>query len=465
MEGSAQVRKMESLLLEMAEILIRDGNFRSHGSSPEEIYSFSTPLFLEGALYTKMLQVHRDVKDSLDLLAREMRRKRNLCEELLALGTPLDMEFLLMDHGYKSLLPILRSDLALDSEGRVFLLEVNCGCPGGELDPAIVADAYFRASRQSPTGIFLDPRGESLETILGCYEEFREGRPHFPEKPRIALVTSKAQRWFMLPECRGIADYYRAMGSETSVGELGELDFRDGKLHLRGDPIDLLFRKFSTQSFKLRLLEPENFPEEAHGARSLWRALEGSALCMVNPLASTFFQDKGLLPLLRKEFPRLRDVIPETHILRGDLPQSDPSLYEEILRGGSFVLKRRMSFSGRHVIMAPQEVGRRLPQLIEEEPNRWIAQRRVDPAKGFFGVFSRGELKAGNFPFVVSLFGGSAFVRVGSGTSPHEPINAHMGSATTFLLTQEGDHRVQGRAHDLEPHSQRPLHFSPWNSS
>jgi len=440
MEGSAQLREMESLLVEMAEILIRDGNFRSHGSSPEDIYSFSTPLFLEPALYRKMLQVHRETKDSLDLLAREMRRNPNLCEELLALQTPLEMEFLLMDHGYKSLLPILRSDLAMDSNGKVFLLEVNCGCPGGELDPAIVADAYFKASRQSPMGVFLDPRGESMETILGCYEEFRKGRPHFPEKPRVALVTSKAQRWFMLPECRGIADYYRAMGLETFVGEIGELDFRDRKLRLRGEPVDLLFRKFSTQSLKLRLLEPENFPEEAHGTRSLWRALEGPAVCMVNPLGSTFFQDKGLLALLRREFPQLRDVIPETHILGGDLPQSDPYLYDEILRGGSFVLKKRMSFSGRHVIMAPQEVERRLPQLIKDEPNRWIAQRRVDPAKGFFAVFSRGDIKAGNFPFVVSLFGGSAFVRVGFETSPHDPINAHKGSATTFFLTREGDH-------------------------
>ncbi len=465
MEDSAQLREMESLLLQMADILIRDGNFRSQGSYPEEIYPFSTPLFLEPSLHRKLLQVHRETKDSLDLLAREMRNNPNLCKDFLGLRTPLEMGFLLMDHGYKSLLPIVRSDFALDSEERVFLLEVNCGCPGGELDPAIVADAYFRASRQSPMGNFLDPRGESLETILGCYREFREGRPHFPETPRVALVTSKAQRWFMLPECRGIADHYSAMGFETLVGEIGELDFRDGKLHLRGEPVDLVFRKFSTQSFKLRLLEPENFPEEAHGAKSLWRALEGSAVCMVNPLASTFFQDKGILALLIREFPQLRSVIPETHILGGDLPQLDPPLYEEILRGGAFVLKKRMSFSGRHVIMAPQEVERRLPQLIKEEPDRWIAQRRVDPAKAFFGVFSRGDLKAGNFPFVVSLFGRSAFVRVGHGTSPHEPINAHMGSATTFLLTPKGENRVQGRAHDLRHHSQGPLHVSPWNSS
>lgn len=434
METQGGLVNMDELLAKMAEILISCGNFKSVESSPHEIYPFATPLFVDAKLYEKMIEVQREVRECLDVLAKRARKDWGLARRLLGIKGPLEMGFLLMDHGYTSMIPIVRSDLALDKEGRIFLLEVNCGCPGGELDPAVVADAYFKASGNEPKGLFCDPRGESLEGILKSYEEFRQRRPEFPQRPRVGLVTSRAQKWFMVPECNGIAQYYRAMGLDVVVGEMEELDYVGGKILLRGNPLELIFRKFSTQSLKLRLTRPESFPDEAHGAVSLWRALEDSAVCMVNPLSSTFFQDKGLLAILREEFPKLENVIPETHILDEWFPQTNPSLYEEILRGESFVLKKRLSFSGRHVIMAPQEIQKRVPEILKEEPRKWVAQRKIDLAKGFFGALAKGRPVAGEFPFVVSLFGQSAYVRVGLGASVDEPINAHMGSATTFLI-------------------------------
>jgi uncharacterized circularly permuted ATP-grasp superfamily protein len=171
--------------------------------------------------------------------------------------------------------------------------------------------------------------------------------------------------------------------------------------------------------------------------RDIWEAIANGLVCLVNPLGSTALQDKGLMAYLRELFPELHRVIPETHILTSDLPIDDPALWNEIRNGGTFILKRRLSFAGQHVILDPLEVRRKAPEILREAPNRWVAQRRVSIPSFPFAIWENQRTMMGHFKYNLSPFVRSFFVRLGAG-GKYQPLSAHSGGATTFALVIKG---------------------------
>jgi hypothetical protein len=431
----------------MEEILVGSGDFRFLDSAPGDIYSFATPFFLPEAQHLRIRDWVGKVVAAVESLGLRLRQDAAMAREHLLLDSPLEREIFSTDPGFGEMLPIHRLDLVLAENAPPNLLEVNCGCPGGELDPARVAEAFagsrmrldlvgggFEGSTEAVE--FFDPRDESLEILLRCYGVFRKARPALPEIPTIALVTSSAQAHFMVPECRGIAAHYRKRGYTTVVGDLLELEAQSDEVLLRGDPVHLIFRKFSTESFRRRMEDRDRFgPQTCLRVRKIWEAVARRQVCMVNPVGSTWLQDKGLLEPLRAKHPELQEVVCETYVLRPEFPALNPTIWQAACSGHEFVLKRRHSFGGRHVILDPELVKSRAPQIIQEEPSRWVAQRRVPVPTYPFAIRDRTGSKIGRFPHTFSSFGRSCFVRVGTG-GPYDPVNAHAEGAATcaFVL-------------------------------
>ncbi|MEJ5376557.1 MAG: hypothetical protein WHX93_08260 [bacterium] len=435
---SRENKALEALILRMRDLLVEEENFRFLNSPKPEIYSFCTPLILTREEHENMAKLVELFCQALEQVGDYLARKRSEARQWLQFSSQLEEEFFFLDHGFHERLPIRRLDMAMDPQGRMLLMEINCGCPGGELDPALVAAAYRKASYpQTGRGVFLDPRDESLESILRCYRQFKRKRPWMPCKPTIALLTSRAQAHFMLPECRGIAEHYRNRGYRVGVGTLEDLETQGEALLLKGEPVHLVFRKFSTQSLRLRLEEPSRFDlPEVLGAKLLWESVCAARVCLVNPLGSTFLQDKGILELIGRENPELREYLPETFILGHRIRAQEPDLFRSILRGHSFVLKKRASYGGKHVILDPDDIRRQVPRILKEEPGKWVAQRRVGFCRKEFVAWDGNMIRLGAFPFVLSPFGKSAFVRVGLDGRSWIPINAHAGSAESFLMVE-----------------------------
>jgi glutathionylspermidine synthase len=449
LHNDAGVRKGLSF---MRDVLVRNGNFHFLGTTKQDIYSFATPLLVSENLYQRLLEWTQKIADTLDEVGLSLRSSLLEARETLLFDSPLEEAFFRMDPGFPKMLPIFRIDFALNSSNSPQLLEVNCGCPGGELDPALVAEAFS----ESPLGndlldrlggdvvpednrlLFKDPREESLTKLVNCYESFRKTHANLPESPTIALVTSSAQAHFMIPECRGIAEHYQSRGYRTVVGDISALEKHGDQVFLEGEAIHLVFRKFSTRSFRLRMEDRLRFGNEiCKRMWRIWEALAQGQICLVNPLGSTVLQDKGIIALMRQRFPQLKAAIPETHILHAALPSEDPALWKEIRNGTPYILKRRKSFGGKHVILNPEAVRQRAPRLLRMSPNQWVAQRRVPIAKFPFAVWERGQVKVGRFRFNVSPFGDSCFVRLGTGDH-YQPLSAHSGCATTFALVLRG---------------------------
>ena len=432
----------------MRQTLIASGDFRFEKSPKEEIYAFATPLLLTQDQSEGLFHGTQRVVRALEETGSWLRSHPLEARERLRLFSDMEEEFFALDPGFSEHLPIHRLDFAFSPHSQPQLLEVNCGCPGGELDPALVAGAFLASplaqglnAALSHTGHkelsveFQDPRNDSLTTLMRIYQAFGRIRPEFPEQPTVALITTSAQAHFMLPECRGIARHYVESGYRTLIGDLLELEARGDQVRLRGEPIHLIFRKFSTQSFRRRMEDEDLFGREAcHRVREVWEALSQRRLCMVNPLGSTWLQDKGLLEHIRTKCPELCGIVCETHILGSDFPATNPAIWKAICKGQEFILKRRHSFGGRHVILHPESVKARAPQIIREEPGQWVAQRRAPIPTYPFAIRDGHGIKVGAFPYTLSPFGRSCFVRVGKG-GLHDPVNAHgVGAATCALV-------------------------------
>jgi hypothetical protein len=325
------------------------------------------------------------------------------------------------------------------------MMEINTGCPGGELDGGLIGrffldDEMFRAFGTFLGGqsqfTFSDPREDSLTRLLDCYAEFRRtSNRGFPEKPTIALVTSTAQAYYLMPECRGIAHYYRERGHPALVGDLFDVKREKGKITLGGKQVHLIFRKFSTESF-LRRMDPQRgkfTTGQRKRVRDLFKAYLDREVCIVNPLFSTVMQDKGLLAHMRDDYPQLRDLIPETYILSPDVLARETTLADRIRKGEEFILKRRISYGGKWVKLDPSDVRRSFNSLLGEVPYQWIAQRRVGVPKGVFLYVDNARYEMGHYYYNINSFGESFFLRVSPGDR-NTPINASQGGAATSLI-------------------------------
>lgn len=347
-------------------------------------------------------------------------------------------------------MPIYRLDLAMTARG-IQMMEINTGCPGGELDSGLIGryfleEEMLRTFKASLNGgyqfSFYDPREDSLHRLLRCYAEFRtDSGGDFPENPTIALVTSTAQADYLMPECRGIAQYYRERGYPTMVGDLLDLKRQRGTVTLQGKQVHLIFRKFSSEAF-LRRMDPQkgNFTrDQRERVRDLYKIYLNRQVCIVNPLFSTVMQDKGLLAHMREDYPQLRDLVPETYILSPDVLARKGALAGRIKEGGKFILKRRISYGGKWVRLDPSDIRRSFDSLLHEEPNRWIAQRRVELPKGFFLYADNAEYEIGTYYYNINSFGESFFLRASPGDR-NTPINVSHGAAASALIVVRPSH-------------------------
>jgi len=420
-------------LLERIEHRLRLSTYFRYEDEPDRLYPFATPLLLEEEVRRSLSKAAFQVQDALQDLGERIKKGWTPLPGLHAYTPSITGDRFCFDHGYASLVPVFRVDMALTPQG-VKLLEVNTGCPGGELDGGITGslfqeeDGFLSLARQFdgkkknlyPSFVFTDPREESMQILLFKYGEFRERSAyHFPQKPTIGIVTSRAQRRVLHPEARGIAEFYRTRGLNAHAGDLGDLRLKADRLYLGQEKIDVLFRKFSTISFFKRMKNEKKYPH----LKEVYDAYCNHSYCMVNPLSSTLLQDKALLAALRRDYPDLKDLIPETYILHPHHLERDSNLTKRIFGGEEFIVKKRISFAGKGVIMDPEEIRSKVADIVSKEPGQWIAQKRVEMDKKDFMYIHNGRIGAGLMSYNVACFGESFFVRV-SAQGPYQPINA-----------------------------------------
>jgi hypothetical protein len=330
-----------------------------------------------------------------------------------------------------------RADMYPDAQG-LKLLEFNMGSGIGGVECGAIAQAMLRypllrefARTHQLTHV--DTMQESIRLL------FAESGCQPGSSPRIALVDSPEHYAVIGKYLHSVSRYWRSRELDTHACHIGQLKLRNGKVWLRGRPVDIIYRIF--------LLEDLLKPGAAEVMFPVLDAVVRGEVALFSPLDGELFGSKLPLAMLSEyanrhlftpgQLAAFDRVLPWTRVMRpGPVTLEDGStvdLMEYALRHpGDLLLKPALLHGGigvlagwdpdttegvwRHALgqaMGEAFVIQRRVKAIPEvapgedgEPFGWDTTWGVfTSAAGFGGVWARG------FPVQT----GASVARVGTG--------------------------------------------------
>jgi hypothetical protein len=299
----------------------------------------------------------------------------------------------------RALTCMARADLYRDAAG-FRLLEWNLGSPVGGIECVDMCRALVGIPELAA---FLAQEGlayaDTVEAMLATVRA-ETGYPAGTD-PVVALVD--APRGF--PDVKAALGHKAARwadrGLPTVVGHLGELARAGGRLCLRGQPVDVVFRTFTMED-ALRhagdgLLEP------------LLSAAERGEVVMFTPLSAELFGSKGALALLSEpagqaglslaEREACGRLLPWTRRLRGGEAVLEDGGRVDLLayvleHQGDLVLKPSLSYGGNGVVVgADPDVTPAVwrDRVAEAVAGSFVVQRLVRPVPELFPTATAGR--------------------------------------------------------------------------
>jgi len=203
----------------------------------------------------------------------------------------IERDLAAIDPGYRAVSPTARLDSFLTDEAYSFV-ELNGESPAG----IAYADAAFEIFQTLPvmqrfaedyTVRRFYGRPLMLDLLLGCYEEFRQGKT--ARTPQIAIVDLKGrptQKEFEL-----FREYFESCGYPSVICTPEELEFRDEQLRCGDFRIDIVYKRLLTNEYLPVIGE---YP-------ALLDAYRAHAVCMVNSFRSKLIHKKALFAVLTDE--------------------------------------------------------------------------------------------------------------------------------------------------------------------
>lgn len=163
------------------------------------------------------------------------------------------------------------------------LIEINTNAGG-----CLLAGALARAQRPYCDAVRTGPGLDGLEAALvAMFEaEWRRGGGSKP-LTRIAIVDDAPETQFLYPEFLLFREMFRARGIRAEIADAGSLIWRDGRLWLGGEPVDMVYNRCCDFYFAR--------PEHAALAAA-W--LDGGVVVTPHPRAHALYADKRALILL-----------------------------------------------------------------------------------------------------------------------------------------------------------------------
>ncbi|MFC9224060.1 hypothetical protein ACFT8W_25595 [Streptomyces hygroscopicus] len=184
-----------------------------------------------------------------------------------------------------------RADLYRDgADFKLLEFNVNTGFSGG----ADIVELCRALMAAEPFAEFATEFGLEYTDIMAIRAgQFRDAaaRVSGGREPVIALIEADGA-------LEGYGDGFRSMqssvagyGIELALGELGQLESKNGRVHLDGKPLDLVLRYYN-----LNQIIDDAQGQKAH--EMICRAHERGQVVMHTPLQSDLFDDKAILALL-----------------------------------------------------------------------------------------------------------------------------------------------------------------------
>jgi glutathionylspermidine synthase len=321
---------------------------------------------------------------------------------------------------YRFSLVISRLDAFLN-DYQVKFLEFNCDSPAGTAYADVLEEGFqellqgYSFLEQWDTD-YINRQEHLLQALLGCYGEFRQAHPHFPEKPTVAIVD-----WEDLPtqdEFVLLQTYFQARSLRTLVTSPQKFRLEGDRMVVEGEPVHLVYRRVITRELVEKLDQVGDFVQ---GVK------EGLA-CMCNPFRSFIVGNKKVLDLLTDprfqhiydplELEVIRETIPWTKILadmRVPYEGEMVDLYPFVLKyKDRLVLKAASSYGGKDVFLGRETDQTTWQKVLDQHmaARDWVVQEYVPIPQDIFPEIKSGvdlKLKKVNInPFAfVGRYGGT----------------------------------------------------------
>jgi glutathionylspermidine synthase len=360
-----------------------------------------------------------------------------------------------LDPGYSRPLRICRLDAFLQGY-EVKFLEFNADSPAGIGYTDVLYEGLRKAidlpgvkaefeTAYSPMLPLL------IDTLRGAYRELRSERTELPETPRLALVDVEGSP--SVPEFRIICAAARAVGLEALWGTLDEVAYDGSHLRVRGEPVQLVYRR--------ALLE--DLPEG-----DLIAAARDRRAAVVNPFRARVANNKKLFALLQdprfahlveeRERRVIDETIPWTRVLRPGRT-SYGEWVVDLLQFVSdnrdrLVLKPASDYGGHGVSLGMETDQSRWDALIEEhvQDGDFVVQEYVPVPEEMFPTVEDGHVQMRLKRFNINPFGiGGRYAGMITRISDQAVINVTAGGG--LLPSVVGRHRQRLLAEDEEEES------------
>jgi hypothetical protein len=279
----------------------------------------------------------------------------------------------------------------------------------------------------------------------------RSERTELPETPRLALVDVEGSP--SVPEFRIICAAARAVGLEALWGTLDEVAYDGSHLRVRGEPVQLVYRR--------ALLE--DLPEG-----DLIAAARDRRAAVVNPFRARVANNKKLFALLQdprfahlveeRERRVIDETIPWTRVLRPGRT-SYGEWVVDLLQFVSdnrdrLVLKPASDYGGHGVSLGMETDQSRWDALIEEhvQDGDFVVQEYVPVPEEMFPTVEDGHVQMRLKRFNINPFGiGGRYAGMITRISDQAVINVTAGGG--LLPSVVGRHRQRLLAEDEEEES------------
>jgi len=355
----------------------------------------------------------RRVKHSVDRLSRVLDRfcdayphDAALREELAT--SPEEDSLIRIDPGYPRPMRICRLDAFLTGYDVKFL-EFNADSPAGIGYTDILYEGLTTAIdlprvRHEFDTAYTPMLPELIATLLEAYGHIRARHGDLPEKPRLALIDAEGSP--AVPEFRIVCAAAARQGVDAVHGTLAELDYDGSTLHLRGEPVQLVYRR--------ALLEDLDQADLVAAARD-------GRVCIVNPFRARVANNKKLFALF--DDPRFAHLIEgdELEVVQKTIP------WTRVLRPGRvsygswtiellpfvadnrerLVLKPASSYGGRGVSLGMETPQERWEEIIAAHADRadYIVQEYVPVPEEMFPTIEGGHVQMRLKRFNINPFG------------------------------------------------------------
>ena len=271
--------------------------------------------------------------------------------------------------------PVMYGRADLYDDGSQFrLLEFNIGSELGgvdmsELNRGLLTDEEF-------AGFAAEHGLSTVDTPAAIARQFV--RATGKEAPVVATLEAIGGMAAYESLHRSFQETMKRYGIELLLGELGQVETRNGRLYLQGREIDLVLRYFSAHQIA-------RDPRNNEGAETVMRAYADGHVVLWTPLTASMFSYKSCLPLVSDPAARAEFSADENALIDRILPWTRtlvPELADQVrAEREHLILKPFAGLSGSGIRVGWDQTDREWAETVADCLKQdYIVQRRVVPA-------------------------------------------------------------------------------------